>query len=453
MMKNKQEKTRMTRRRFIGAGAAAAFGFQVVSSRVFGANSRLAVAGIGAGGKGRADISGAVDAGADIVALCDVDESRAAGMFKAHPKAKRFPDFRVMLEKMGGSIDACTISTPDHTHAAATSMAMKMGKHCYTQKPLTHDVYEARHLTRLAKRTGVATQMGNQAHAGEPIRRAVELVRAGIIGNVTEAHIWTNRPIWPQGMKARPAKTDVPKGLDWDLWLGPAPHRPYGKGYVPFAWRGWWDFGTGALGDMACHIMDMAWWSLDLGAPTSVSARHGGNTAESAPNWAVIDYQFGYRGSRPPVKLVWYDGKKSGVQNAPSLEITGGVQMVGKGGKGYGTVLIGDKGRMFFSRRGTGWRITGRDADEVKQIEANTPRTIPRTEGNYAEWVNAATGNGHAPLSRFEVAGPFTEMVLLGNLAIRAAEPVHWDAEALRSTNSDKANRYVRGEYRTGWKL
>jgi predicted dehydrogenase len=237
------------------------------------------------------------------------------------------------------------------------------------------------------------------------------------------------------------------------LWLGPAAHRPYGEGYVPFSWRGWWDFGTGALGDMACHIMDMAWWSLELGAPTSVSARHGGNTVESAPNWAVIDYRFGYRGSRPPVKLVWYDGKRNGVQNAPSLETTGGVQMIGKGGKGYGSVLIGDKGRMFFSRRGTGWRITGRDADEVKQIEASTPRTLPRTEGNYVEWVNAATGNGHKPLSRFEIAGPFTEMVLLGNLAIRAGEPVQWDAKALRSTNSEKANGYVRREYRQAWKL
>ena len=248
----------MNRRRFLRASAVATMGFQVVPSRVFGANSRLAVAGIGAGGKGRADITGAAKAGADIVALCDVDDDRGANMFKAHPKAKRFKDFRVMLEKMGKSIDACTISTPDHTHAVATSLAMKMGKHCYTQKPLTHNVYEARHLTKLAAETGVATQMGNQAHAGEPIRRAVELVRAGIIGNVTEAHIWTNRPIWPQGMKARPAKADIPKGLDWDNWLGPVPFREYGKGYVPFAWRGWWDFGTGALGDMACHIMDLS---------------------------------------------------------------------------------------------------------------------------------------------------------------------------------------------------
>ena len=452
-MSTKTNKLKMNRRRFFGASAVATMGFQVVPNRVFGANSRLAVAGIGAGGKGRADITGAAKAGADIVALCDVDDDRGANMFKAHPKAKRFKDFRVMLEKMGKSIDACTISTPDHTHAVATSLAMKMGKHCYTQKPLTHNVYEARHLTKLAAETGVATQMGNQAHAGEPIRRAVELVRAGIIGNVTEAHIWTNRPIWPQGMKVRPAKADTPKGLDWDNWLGPAPFREYGKGYVPFAWRGWWDFGTGALGDMACHIMDMAWWSLELGAPSSVKAQHGGNSVESAPNWAVIDYQFGYRGKRPPVKLVWYDGMKNGLQNGPSLETTDGVKMVKKGKGAFGSVLIGDKGRMFFNRRSTEWLITGRDEDEVQQIEAETEKSIPRTKDNYAEWVDAATGKGHKPLSRFEIAGPFTEMVLLGNLAIRASEEVKWDAKELRSTNSEKANRYVRAEYRKGWKL
>ena len=454
-MKRKSQKKKITRRQFVAASALATMGFQVVPSRVFGANSRLAVAGIGVGGKGRADIAGVDKAGADVVALCDVDEDRGANMFKAYPKAARFKDYRVMFEKIGKSIDACTVSTPDHTHAIATSLAMRMGKHCYTQKPLTHNVYEARYLTKLARETGVVTQMGNQAHAGEPIRRAVELVRAGIIGNVTEAHIWTNRPIWPQGMKKRSAKANIPKSLDWDSWLGPAPFREYGKGYVPFAWRGWWDFGTGALGDMACHIMDMAWWSLNLGSPTSIKAMQGGATSESPPEWAVIDYEFGYRGSKPPVKLVWYDGKKNGIQNAPSLETTGGVDMIKKTrGKGvYGTLLIGDKGRMFFNRRSTEWVITGRDDDEVKQIEAKTEKTIPRTKDNYVEWVEAATGNGHAPLSRFEIAGPFTEMVLLGNLAIRANEEVKWDTRSLRSSNSERANRCIRTEYRKGWKL
>ena len=453
-MNKKSKKNQITLREFTKSSALAVMGFQVVSSRVFGANSRLAVSAIGAGGKGRADIAGVSNAGADIVALCDVDDNRAANTFSAYSKAKRFKDYRLMLEKMGKSIDACIISTPDHTHAVATSLAMRMGKHCYTQKPLTHDVYEARYLTKLASNTGVVTQMGNQAHAGEPIRRAVELVRAGIIGNVTEAHVLTNRPIWPQGMKKRSTKISVPKNLDWDRWLGPAPFREYGKGYVPFAWRGWWDFGTGALGDMACHIMDMPWWSLELGSPTSVTARHGGNTHESAPNWSVIDYKFGYRGNRPPVKLIWYDGKKNGVQNAPSLEITGGVDMIkkGKGRGGFGSLLVGDKGRMFFNRFNE-WMVTGRADDEVRQIETQTQKTIPRTKDNYTEWVDAVTGKGHPPLSRFEIAGPFTEMVLLGNLAIRAGEKVLWDTKKLRSLNSDKANSFVRGEYRKGWKL
>jgi predicted dehydrogenase len=276
-------------------------------------------------------------------------------------------------------------------------------------------------------------------------------VRAGIIGDVTEAHVWTNRPVWPQGMAARPPKAPVPANVDWDLWLGPAPFREYGEGYVPFKWRGWWDFGTGALGDMACHLMDMAWWSLDLGVPTHVEAQHGGGTQESPPKWAVIDYQFPARGKRPPVKLVWYDGKKDGVQNAPSLETTGGVNMTKGGGRGnFGTMLVGTKGKLFFNRFRNSWKVTGRAADEVKHIEQNTPKTIPRVKSNYTEWLDAAAGKGHAPLSRFEIAGPYTEVVLLGNLAIRANEPVDWNAKKGTAENA-KANRYVRREYRKGW--
>jgi predicted dehydrogenase len=441
-----------TRRDILKAGAVSALAINFFPSRVFGANARIAVAGIGAGGKGTADIKGSAAAGADIVALCDVDPRRGAGSFKKYPKAKRFTDFRVMLDKFGKSIDACTISTPDHTHAVATMLAMGMGKHCYTQKPLTHDIWEARQLVKMAAKTKLSTQMGNQAHAGEPIRRVVELVRAGVIGNVTEAHIWTNRPVWPQGIDKRLPKAPVPANVDWDLWLGPAPFREYGEGYLPFKWRGWWDFGTGALGDMACHLMDMAWWSLDLGVPTHVEAKHGGNTKESPPHWAVIDYQFPARGKRPPVKLVWYDGKKDGVQNAPSKELTGGMEMV-KGGKRqgkFGTMLIGDKGRLFFNRFVSNWMVTGRDPEEVKQIEATTPKSIPRVKSNYTEWLDAAAGEGHAPLSRFQTAGPYTEVVLLGNLAIRANEPVEWSPKK-GEAKSDKANRFVRREYRKGW--
>ena len=441
----------LSRRKFIGASTSA-FAFQFLPSRVWGANERINVAGIGVGGKGTADVASAAKAGANVVALCDVDTARGGKTIGAFPKAKVYADFRVMLEKQK-DVDAVVISAPDHIHAVAAMAAMDLGKHVYCQKPLTHSIHEARILTEAAAKNKLITQMGNQAHAGEPIRRAVELVRAGIIGKVTDVHVWTNRPIWPQGLTARPPKEKIPESLDWDLWLGPAPKTHYSSKYVPFKWRGWWDYGTGALGDMACHIMDMAWWSLELGAPSSVKAQHGGNSTESAPNWAVIDYQFGYRGKRPPVKLVWYDGMKNGLQNGPSLETTDGVKMVKKGKGAFGSVLIGDKGRMFFNRWSTKWMITGRDEDEVKQIEAETKKTIPRTKDNYAEWVDAATDKGHKPLSRFEIAGPFTEMVLLGNLAIRAGEEVKWDAKELRSTNSEKANRYVRAEYRKGWKL
>ena len=264
-------RTRVTRRTFLGSAAASAFAFTYVPSRVFGANERLNLASIGVGGKGAGEVRDLAEAGCNIVALCDVDYERAKGTFGEFPDAKIYTDFRRMLDERR-DIDAVTVSTPDHTHAVAAVMAMKLGKHVYCQKPLTHSIYEARLMAQTAKETGVATQMGNQAHAGEPIRRGVELVRAGIIGPVHEVHAWTNRPIWPQGISERPPAQPVPSTLDWDLWLGPAPEREYNAAYVPFKWRGWWDFGTGALGDMACHIMDMPYWALELGAPTSIEA-------------------------------------------------------------------------------------------------------------------------------------------------------------------------------------
>ncbi len=426
---------KITRRTFAGVASASAFAFHFIPRSAWGANERLNVAGIGVGGKGRSDVSGAAGAGCNIVALCDVDESRAASTFKNYPGAKIYKDFRVMLDKQK-DIDAVTVSTPDHTHAVAAVMAMKMGKHVYCQKPLTHSIYEARVMAETAKKHKVATQMGNQAHAGEPIRRAVELVRAGIIGKVREAHCWTNRPIWPQGID-RPQDTPaVPATLDWDLWLGPAPQRPYHSAYVPFKWRGWWDFGTGALGDMACHIMDMAYWSLDLGYPTSVEAQHEGGTAESPPKWAIITYQFPARNDNPPVKFVWYDGNK-----VPDNEL-----MEGENPKKYGTVLVGDKGKLFFNRGRT--EFFTKPNLEIPDV----PKTVPRVANEDEEWVAACKG-GPAALSNFARSGPFTEMVLLGNLAIRAGEKVEWDPMNMRSANSSKANEFVRRDYRKGWEL
>ena len=436
---------RYSRRRFLSSSASTAFAFQFVPSRGWGANERVNVAGIGAGGKGASDVAGAAKHGANIVALCDVDERRAGGTFKKFSKAKRYKDFRVMLEKQK-DIDAVTVSTPDHVHAVAAMAAMKLGKHVYCQKPLTHSIHEARMLTNAAAEGKLVTQMGNQAHAGEPNRRADEVVRAGLIGKVTEAHVWTNRPIWPQGMKQRPAGQDVPAGLDWDLWLGPAPERKYNSAYVPFKWRGWWDFGTGALGDMACHIMDMAYWSLELKYPDSVEAEQGGNTMEAGPNWSTITYQFPKRGSNPPVKLVWYDGRRDGKTNHPGDEISEGENL-----KGYGTVLVGDKGKLYFNRGRTNWLVKGRDADEVAQINKNTPKTVPRAKDEDYEWLEGIRG-GDDPLSGFAYSGPFTETVLLGNLAVRTGEKIMWDGPKMKPSVAE-AEQFVRREYRKGWSL
>ncbi|MGY8687507.1 MAG: Gfo/Idh/MocA family protein, partial [Verrucomicrobiales bacterium] len=300
-----------SRRSFLKQAGATAFAFQVVPSRVFGANERLAVGSIGIGGKGAGDVKDIAAAGADIVALCDVDESRRGkDMTEAHPKAPFYKDFRLMLEKEGKHLDAVSVSTPDHLHCHAAVTAMRMGKHVYVQKPMAHSIWEARLMAQVAKEQGVATQMGNQAHAGEPIRRAVELIRSGIIGKVKEVHAWTNRPIWPQGMSSMPKAQPIPNSLDWYLWLGPAPDRPYHQSYCPFKWRGWWDFGTGALGDMGCHIMDMPFWALDLKHPTSVEAKSDGATYLSAPRASTVTYQFPAGQYSKDLKFCWYDGNK-----------------------------------------------------------------------------------------------------------------------------------------------
>ncbi|MHC4508937.1 MAG: Gfo/Idh/MocA family protein [Planctomycetota bacterium] len=482
----------ITRREFVAA-AASSFAFTIIPSRVWGANDRFYLAGVGVGGKGAGEVRDLTRAGGTFVALCDVDEARADRTFKDFPDAKCYKDFRVMLEKEKG-IDAVTVSTPDHTHAIASLMAMALGKHVYCQKPLTHSLHEARLMKRAARYYKVQTQMGNQAHAGEPIRRAVELVRAGIIGPVREVHAWTNRPIWPQGQKAldereRLAGQSRPTGLDWDLWLGPAPSRRYNACYVPFKWRGWWDFGTGALGDMACHIMDMAYWALDLGTPLSVEAESGGQTAETGPDWSTITYRFAPRKSvgggnlgsavgpraaveGPAVKYVWYDGKTDGKQNAPynlleqvteeARQKDAGETTVNARGrqrkkpqpgiddpKRWDVVLVGDDGMMSFRRSGTDWIIMpGRRAEQF----ANVPRTIRRVPNEDVEWLEACRG-GPKPLSSFDYAGQLTEMVLLGNLAVRLDKKIEWDGEALKARSAPEADTLIRRPCREGWNL
>lgn len=449
-------KNHLTRRHFLAVTTTAALGIQFVPHRVFGANARIHIAGIGVGGKGRGEINDAAAEGCNIVALCDVDENRALPTFEKFPNAKRYTDFRLMLERQK-DIDAVTVSTPDHLHAPAAILAMKLGKHVYCQKPLAHSIHEARRMAETARQCKVVTQMGNQAHANEPIRRAVEWVRAGVIGPVKEVHLWTNRPIWPQGLE-RPAETPpIPEGLEWDLWLGPAPARPYHPAYVPFKWRGWWDFGTGALGDMACHIMDMAYWSLALQHPISVEAESAGATRESGPLWSTITYQFPARGGQPPVKMVWYDGKKEGIAAEPGTKKKAAVSnlppeeiLEGQDAGKFDLVMIGEKGRMFFNRASTNWIIT------PKAILDSFPPpalSIPRTKNEDYEWLAAIRGDGPAPLSNFALSGPFTETVLLGSLAIRTGKHLLWDAENMRATNAPEAAPYIRRDYRKGWEV
>lgn len=482
--------TRINRRQVLKAatwGSAVTF----IPRRVWGANERINLVGIGVGGKGAGEVSDLTQAGANFVALCDVDASRAAKTFQKVPDAKVYQDFRVMLDKEKG-IDGVTVSTPDHTHAIASLTAMAMGKHVYCQKPLTHTIFEARVMARAARHYKVATQMGNQAHAGEPIRRAVELVRAGVIGPVREVHCWTNRPIWPQGAAAiaerdKLANEPMPSGLNWDLWLGPVKMRKFNACYLPFKWRGWWDFGTGALGDMACHIMDMPYWALDLGAPESVEAESGGMTSEVGPEWSTITYQFPERKSvgggetgasvgpvakvaQPPVKFVWYDGLREKRPNAPYDLLARAAQeaLVNKNVKPVGPesnkkrnqapidaperwdlILVGDDGLMMFNRGSNQWIIT---PNKLAVRAVDVPISLPRVANEDAEWLAAIRG-GPKALSNFDYAGPFTEVVLLGNLAVRLGQKISWDSKNLKATGAPSADELIRCEYRAGWDL
>ncbi|NIA13124.1 MAG: Gfo/Idh/MocA family oxidoreductase [Nitrospiraceae bacterium] len=434
---------RVSRRWFIMSSAALAAGCAtgtkpVRVSKTIAPSEKLNVAAIGAGGKGSSDIR-AVGVGNNVVALCDVDGDRAADTFKYFPNARRYKDFRVMLDKEANNIDAVTISTPDNTHAVAAMACMQLGKSVFVQKPLTHDIYEARMLTEAARKYKVATHMGNQGHQGEGVRRMTEWVQAGYIGQVRQVHIWTNRPVWPQGM-SRPTDTPpVPASLDWDLWLGPAPVRPYNPAYVPWSWRAWWDFGCGALGDMACHIMDPAFTSLKLGYPTSVEATSEGNSEESGPIWSIIHYEFPARGDMAPVDVYWYDGGKK----PPRPD--GVAEDVQLGDGDNGSLFVGDKGLLTCGEYGGSPR-------PIPYHKPDVPKTIAKSIGHYKEFVRAAKGGPPAG-GNFDYAGPFTEMVLLGNLAIRTGKRIEWDGPNMRCTNVPEANQLVKREYRPGWNL
>lgn len=431
-----------TRRRFLTTSSAAASTLILPSGTLFGRkvkpNEKLNLGVIGAGGKGAADSDGC--SSENVVAICDVDSNTLAARGKRWPKAKQYRDYRKMLEEMGDKIDAVTVSTPDHHHFPASMLAIQQGIHVYVQKPLAHSVWEARTMLEAARKHKVITQMGNQGHSYNSTRKLVEYVRGGVLGEVKDVHVWTNRPIWPQG-GGRPAAKKAPSNLDWDLWLGPAAERPFGDGYHPFKWRGFWDFGTGALGDMGCHNMDAAFWALDLGSPTSVEAESAGMTNEMAPKSSTIRYEFPARGDKPPVTLTWYDGGRK-----PDPKLIGEKSLPANG-----SLIIGSKGSIAFKDwNPNGFRLLPEES--FKNFQEPAP-FLPRVNDNpYQEWIKACKG-GDLCLSNFEYSVPLTEMVLLGNVAMRAEEKLQWDGENLKVTNTRSADEYLKREPRKGWKV
>jgi len=445
----------ISRRRFLGTAAAAAT-FTIVPRHVLGGpgytapSDKLNIACVGVNGKGQSDIQGVSTE--NIVALCDVDDEMMATTIREDSaknpqllKATKYRDFRVMLEKEKG-IDAVTVSTPDHTHAVIAMMAIKMGKHVFVQKPLTHTIREARELAKVAKESNLVTQMGNQGHASEGARLINEWIADGAIGDVTEVHAWTNRPIWPQGIDRPETIPSVPSTLDWNVWLGPAPWRPYHPAYHPFTWRGWWDFGTGAIGDMGAHFLDQPYWALNLGAPITVEASSTEMKKETYPLASILRYHFPARGKLPPVKLLWFDG---GMKPPRPDDLEPGRRM---GDEGGGVIYYGTKGKLLHGVYAGNPRLI----PETKMQEYKRPaKTIPRSPGIHEEWIEAIKA-GKKSTTDFSYSSALTEMMLLGNVAIRAAKDnvvLQWDAETMRVTNLPGANEYLQMPCREGWSL
>lgn len=446
----------VTRRDFVSTGAAIGVGFWAAGG-VTPKESRAAIetinfASIGVDGKGSED---SVDCSrnGNMVAICDIDDE-ALGKAKSRPgfdKAEQFYDFRKMFDKLGKSIDAVTVSTPDHCHAVASAMAMNLGKHCFCQKPLTKTIYEARRLGEIAKEKKVATQMGNQGTSNAGVRRAAAMIQAGVVGDIKEVHVWTNRPVWPQG-EPRPTETvQVPSNIHWDEFIGPSEYRPYNPAYHPFKWRGWWAFGTGALGDMACHTFNMPFMALNLRNPSSMQAITSGHNGETFPSWSLIDFTFPATDKRPELTFEWYDGGKM-----PDESLFKGAKIgFTKEGKhsSSGCLIVGTKGTIHSpDDYGAQFEILG----GPKEIEVE----YERSPGHFKEWINAIKGGPAARSNFTEYAGPLTETILLGNLAVWMAskpnEPsikVEWDSVALASKNAPDANKFVKSTYRDGYTL
>ncbi|MBE5319253.1 Gfo/Idh/MocA family oxidoreductase [Pedobacter sp. MR2016-19] len=480
-MKTEQEnKNTSNRRDFIKTSAIAAAAFMIVPRHVLGGtgylapSDRLLVAGIGVGGKGQSDLDMFYKSGkADIAFLCDVDDRRAANSVKAFPKAKYYKDWREMLDKEHKNFDAVSVSTPDHNHAIQALAAMQLGKHVYVQKPLTHDIYEARILTAAAKKYKVVTQMGNQGASNDGPRQMKEWYEAGLIGDVHTVYAWTNRPVWPQGIPWPSKKAEIPKELDWNLWLGTAPEKDFVDKLVPFNWRGWWDYGTGALGDMGCHLIEAPFSVLNLKYAKEVEASVGsvyvdefkrGYFPESCPPSSHVTLKFPKTNkTKGDVTLHWMDG---GIQPERPEELEAN-ETFGDGGNG--TLFIGTKGKMMSETYSANPKLLPLSKNKDIKVAPKYARVPDGANGHYKQWVEAAiAGYGKREVSSpFEIAGPLTEALLMANLAIRSFDiqktvndkitypgrytKMLWDNDNMKVTNFDEANQFVKREYRKGW--
>lgn len=478
-MKNRNIKNKKdSRRDFLKTAAVSSAGFMIVPRHVMGKgfvapSDKLNVAGIGAGGKGRSDLSSFMEGGnVNVVALCDVDDVSSAKTRKDYPRAKYYHDFREMLDKEKDHIDACSISTPDHTHAVATFAAMQLGKHVYTQKPLTHNIWEARQLTKAAKKYKVVTQMGNQGGSGDGVRLTKEIHDSGLIGDVHTVHAWTNRPVWAQGFPLPEGKFTVPNTLDWNLWLGPSEHHDYNPVYAPWSWRAWYAFGTGALGDMACHILDPAFRILPIDYPSEfqcsipknwTSDGKQINSLDGFPPSTIIHLKYPRTDGKGEINLSWYDG---GALPPLPDELESGETF---GDRDGGILFIGTKGKLVTGCYGRNPKLLPYKIMDMIQMPEETIPRVP--EGHYLQWVNACiAGYGNKETSSsFDYAGPFAESILIGNLAIRssvletakgerkednfALPKLKWDSKEMKVTNFDEANQFVKREYREGYSL
>lgn len=447
--------TQVSRRTFVAdvsRAAAAATMFTIVPRHVLGRgyiapSDKVDIGCIGAGGMGASDVRGlAALADVNIHSLCDVDWRYAENTFNAHPKAQRYRDFREMIDREARNLDAITVSTPDHTHAAAAMLALKAGKHVYAQKPLTRTIFEARALAQeAARRPRQVTQMGNQGHANDGCRQIREWVEAGVIGAVPTIEFWTNRPVWPQAIYRPTEMHTPPPTFDWNLWLGPAPERPYHPSYAPFNWRGYWDFGTGALGDMACHIMDAAYWTLGHKYPSRITAESTQLFPETAPRASRIMYEFPARDGRPAVTFVWRDGGLTPATPADwPMDRRWPFDTSGQ-------LWLGQRGSLVAGTYAENPRLSDEKRDA--ELKASPPaEKYPRTKGVYAEWIEAIKA-GTQPGSSFAYAAPFTELVLLGNLALRLQRAVELNPASGEILTPGIPDEWLRPAYRAGWQL